>query len=258
MIIIIILCTYIQTQITMSNSSPESEDSEDDISQHMESLFRRALGGDTNPSLFSTPNPHFMQQMLRMHMLQRCLQLLANDLTSALLAPNAENVTQMFLPSGNECESVTFGKLLEKWRSVQNPEGQGKFILSFVSEVNTFLSEHYQRMVRKTQSVPTPSHTTLKDENLLQLIYKVLKSPSMQLLTTNMNDLFLSIFEQAHNSCSAVNYTPPDDENTTYVTDLSAVTGENLNKLLHLFPMPPRPQTGIESLNLLMQYMPTK
>ena len=60
----------------------------------------------------------------------------------------------------------------------------------------------------------------------------------MQSLVRNINDLFVNVLEkaQSYNNCSIENFTLPDEENKSYVSDVSLITEDNLNLLLHLFP----------------------
>ena len=253
----------------MSTSSSDSEDSDIQLLTERLRASHALLGGLSLPLSPSSANEfdfstgltefHAFQQLLRMrmHMLQRCLQTFANDLRSAI-NPSAINMAQMFLPSENESESAMLEKRLEKWGLITSPEGRGQFIQSFITEINKFLNEHFQRMVKNPQCIPVHSSTTFADNDTLQLIFSVLKSPSMQSLVTNINGLFLNVVEQSQNYCSVEKFAPPDEENESYVSDFSSITEDKLNLLVHLFSKSSNLQSKSESLNSLKQYVPTK
>ena len=248
----------------MSDSTSEMDDGDNAITSlarliaSIQSSFP-AITADSESFSIHDLHPQFLQRILHLRVLEWSLQSLASDLSSRLVVPNASNVAKMFLSSASEAESAMLEKNLERWRSVLHPEGQGQFCQSFRSEVNDFLVKHYRRMVQKTHDSYAPAHpsSALAEEDPIQSLLSILKAPTMQTLVTSVNELFITVFEQARNNCSAIDFLLPDS-NTMYVSDLSAVSEGNLNLLLQLFSMPSQFQTKEEVLQALMQYIPMR
>ena len=240
-----------------SITSSSDSDTEHAIPSLIEQLFNNR-SSHVPSSLVPTMNPElFLLHALKLSLLNQSLrESLVDDLR--MLASGSGDAYKMFLPSGAESQSVMLGKNLEKWSSIQHPEGQGQFFRSFMSKVNSFLSEDFQRKFKRPECVPQYQPTILTNESVTQLLLKLTNDPSMLSLVNYISNLLTSVFEEAHNNHSVPNYPHQRGDETVYVSDFSAISDENLKRMIYLFTPKAHPQSREGTLKCLLQYVPKK